>query len=235
MLWRVRRTGGARSALRRAVRWAGIDGNPLRRGVDRVERAMFVLLAIAFAVAVPLLVPLAGRAAWTSSIRLVRAEQSWRQVDAVLQTRTPARSQGYDTAATLWEPARWRAPSGAMRSGLVPVEPGTPAGATTMIWVTESGRYTGIAPLTTGLITFRVVTIEVIAASGLAALALLLGVAVRWAGNRRRMAYWAIEWACFGPRWSARHRPRLCRFLFARCPSAPRRAFRGVLLDRCWP
>lgn len=235
MLSRVRATGGVALAMRRAGRWAGMDGNPLRRGVDRVERATFGLLAIGFAVAVPLLVPLAGRAAWTSSIRLVRAEQSWRQVDAVLQTRAPARLQGYDTAATLWEPARWRAPSGAMRSGLVPVEPGTPAGATTMIWVTDAGRYTGVAPLTTGLVTFRIVTIEVLAASGLAALALLAGVGVRWAGNRRRMAYWAIEWACFGPRWSARHRPRLFRFLSAGCPAAPRRDFHGVLLDRCWP
>ena len=126
----------------------------------------------------------------------------------MLLARAPAGLRDYDSPATVWEPARWRAPSGAMRSGLVPAGPGTPAGATVLIWVTGSGRYAGMAPLITGLVTFRVVTIEVITASGLAALALLAGVAVRWFGNRRRMAYWAIEWACFGPRWSARHRPR---------------------------
>src|ERR1700691_1747916 len=133
--------------MRRAVRWAGIDGNPLRRGVDRVERATFVLLAIGFAVAVPLLVPLAGRAAWASSLRLVRAEQSWRQVDAMLLSRAPARLQGYDSATTFWEPARWRAPSGPMRSGLVPADAGTPAGATVSIWVTGPRRHPATGPL----------------------------------------------------------------------------------------
>jgi len=50
----------------------------------------------------------------------------------------------------------------------------------------------------------RAIAIEVLTAAGLAAAALLLAIAVRWLMNRRRMTYWAIEWACFGPRWSSR-------------------------------
>ena len=47
--------------------------------------------------------------------------------------------------------------------------------------------------------------IEVLTVAALAIIALLLAAFVRWLTNRRRMTYWAVEWDCFGPRWSARH------------------------------
>jgi hypothetical protein len=191
--------------MRRAVRLAGMDGNPLHRGIDRVERALWVLLAVAFVVAVPMLVPLAGNVTRTENVRLLRQEQSWREVKAVLVTSAPARMDGYSSASTEWVAGSWRAPSGAHRTGLVPVTPGSPAGTHVNVWVDRQGAITNLPPLTFDAITFRVAVVEILTAIGLAMAGIGMGCAIRWVTNRRRMAYWAIEWACFGPRWSAKH------------------------------
>jgi hypothetical protein len=190
--------------MRRAARLAGMDGNPLRSGIDRVERALWVLLAIAFVIAVPVLVPMAGRVARAENLQLLRQEQSWREVKAVLLTAAPARMEGYGSAATVWVSGRWQAPSGARRTGLVPTAPGTPAGSSVSIWVNRHGAITNLGPLSGDAVTFRVIAVEILTAIGLAMAGFGTGCAVRWAANRRRIACWAIEWACFGPRWSAR-------------------------------
>ncbi len=195
-----------RLAFVRLIRWAGLDGNPLRRGIDRTERAAWTLLVIAFTIAAPVLVPMAGRAAKADSLRLVRLERSWRQVSAVLLKHAPRRLDSYNSALTVWVPGRWQAPAGGIKTGLVPTAPGTPAGSVVRVWVTASGQLTGTHPFTADLVGLRVVALEVLTAVGLALSTLVLAIAVRWLMNRRRMTYWAIEWACFGPRWSARRK-----------------------------
>jgi hypothetical protein len=187
------------------ARWAGLDDNPLRRGIDRVERAVWLLLAVAFLVAAPMLVPLAGRMARVDGIGEVRRERLWRQVNAVLVRRAADRFDGYGADGAVWVQGRWRAPSGAARIGLVPVAPGAPAGTVVRIWVDRAGRVTGRPPVTVGLVTVRVIAVEVLALTGLAFAALLFAGFVRWVLNRRRMTVWDSEWACFGPRWTTRH------------------------------
>jgi hypothetical protein len=139
-----------------------------------------------------------------NGLRLVRLERSWRDVRAVLVKHAPHELGGYNSALSVWVPGRWQAPSGAIRSGLVPARPGAPAGSVVKVWVTSSGQLTGRPPFTADLIRMRATFIEFLTAAGLAAATVLLGIAVRWLMNRRRMTYWAIEWACFGPRWSTR-------------------------------
>jgi hypothetical protein len=206
----VRRTGdrsrwNTSRPLRRAARLAGMDGNPLRRGIDRAEQVFWLLLAVAFLIAVPLLVPMAGGATRASNMRLVDAERSWREVSAVVLTAAPARMNGFSASETVWVYGRWRTPAGARRTGLVPAAPGTPAGASVKVWVDQRGAVTGQGPVTADIVTFRVILIEVMTAIGLSLTGVGLGWLVRWAMDRRRLACWAIEWACFGPRWSARH------------------------------
>ncbi|HXS61368.1 MAG TPA: hypothetical protein VN767_00740, partial [Streptosporangiaceae bacterium] len=216
----VRRTGGlatmARRGSRRVVRFAGADGNPLRRGIDRMERALWILLLIGFLSAAPMLAPMAGRAAQSSSSGQVRNERSWREVRAVLLQRSPDHFYGYSSSEADWVRGRWRAPTGRVMTGMIPAEPGTPAGTSVPIWVDHDGRLTHGQPLTAGLVSARVVAVEVLAVAGLAIFALLLAAGIRWFTNRRRMTYWTIEWDCFGPRWSARH-------------------LAGEVLDRRWP
>jgi hypothetical protein len=194
----------------------------LRRGVDRFERVVWILIAAGFVVAAMMLAPMAGRAAQSVSSGQVRHERSWREVHAVLLKRAPDPPYDYNSTEAVWVRGRWRAPAGRVIVGMIPTTPGTPAGAVVPIWVDHDGRLTGRQPLTADLVSARIVAIEVLAVSGLAAIALLLAVGVRWLANRRRMTCWAIEWACFGPRWSARH-------LASPHPLEP------ALLDHGWP
>jgi hypothetical protein len=187
------------------AKFVGADGNPLRRGIDRFERAMWVLLAAGFLVAAPLLVPMAGRAAASASSGQVRHERTWREVKATLLQKAPDHFSGYSSAQAVWVHGRWQAPNGRILVGMIPATPGTPAGAQVPIWVDRTGQLTGGQPLTSNLVSARVVAIEFLAVAVLGILALLLAAFVRWLTNRRRMTYWAIEWDCFGPRWSARH------------------------------
>lgn len=167
---------------------------------------MWVLLAISFFVAAPIVAPMAGQAARTANLTEVRSQASWREVSAVLIRQAPQQFDGYNSQMTVWVPGRWRAPSsGASRTGLVPAAPGTPAGSVVRIWVDSAGQLTGRRPLTSSVVGVRVAAVESLAATALAVLALALAWLVRWVSDRRRMTYWAIEWACFGPRWSARH------------------------------
>lgn len=182
----------------------GADGNPLRRGIDRMERAVWILLAAGFLATAPLLAPMAGRAAQSTGAGQVRHERSWREVNAVLLERAPDHFGSYSSSTAVWVRGRWRSPDGQVMTGMIPAEPGTPAGAVVPIWVDHSGQLTGGQPLSAQLVSARVVAVDVLAVAGLAVLALLIAAGVRWLTNRRRMTYWAIEWDCFGPRWSTR-------------------------------
>jgi hypothetical protein len=211
----VRRTGGrspkarkARQIIRRLARWIGADGNPLRRRVDRVEIAARVLLLAAFFSVAPLLVPLAGNLASSYGMRQVRQERSWRMVDAVLRRSAPPQTYGYGSMTTYWVPARWTAPDGAARSGLVPIKAGTTQGSVAHIWVDRTGDVTGRSPMTTGLVSSRAVLARIGTVAGLALALLALAGLLRALLDRRRMTCWAMEWAAFGPRWSARRWPR---------------------------
>lgn len=207
---RVRRTGGRRRRRRvrppihRVAGWAGIDRNPLRRGIDRIERALWIILVLAFFASAPLLVPMVGRVARVDSLDQVRQDRSWRQVNAVLLKHAPNQVYGYNTTGTVWVSGRWRAPSGAAKSGMVPTSLGAPAGTVVRVWVDQAGRLTDGHPLTAGDVGEQVLGVEVLLVIGLAVAAAILAGLARWLANKRRMAYWRAEWACFGPRWSTR-------------------------------
>jgi hypothetical protein len=210
----VRRTGDrslnrtTRPLSRRFAGWIGADGNPLRRRMDRFEGGVRLILVLAFLVAAPLLAPAAGQLTEASGLRQVHQEASWHQVDAELTRSAPPQYYGYGSMATFWVAARWRTPSGATREGVVPTRTGTQVGTKVSIWVDGAGRATGRRPMTVGMVKIRTVLAEFLTVTGVALALLALGGLVRMLLNRRRMAYWGIEWACFGPRWSTRRWPR---------------------------
>jgi len=176
--------------------------------MDRLEGAVRLILVLTFLVVAPLLAPAAGHQTEISGLRQVRQEASWRQVNAVLLRSAPPQYYGYGSMATFWVAARWRAPSGATRRGVVPTRTGVEAGTKVSIWVDTAGRVTGRHPMTVGMVKVRAVLVEFLTVTGVALALLALGGLVRLLLNRRRMAYWGIEWACFGPRWSTRRWPR---------------------------
>jgi hypothetical protein len=176
--------------------------------MDRFEGAVRLILVFTFLIAAPLLAPAAGHQSELAGLRQVHQETSWRQVDAVLLRSAPPQYYGYGSMATFWVAARWRAPSGAIRTGVVPTRTGVQAGTKISVWVDGAGRVTGRRPMTVGVVKVRTFLVEFLTVAGVALALLLLGGLVRLLLNRRRMAYWGIEWACFGPRWSTRRWPR---------------------------
>lgn len=208
---RVRRTGGRRKRrltrppIRRIAGWMGVDRNPLRRGIDRVERALWIILALAFFAVGPTLVSMAGQAARAGGIAEVRQQQSWHQARAVLLRHAPYQMYGYNASGAVWVKGRWGSPGGT-RYGLVPTVVGAPAGTVVRVWVNQAGRLTGHGPLKAGDVGARVMAIEMLAGVGLAATLLTLACLIRLLTNRRRMAYWSCEWASIGPRWSTRRK-----------------------------
>lgn len=66
--------GGARRYPARWVRWIGVDGNPLRRGTDRMEAAVRLAMVILLVVAVPVTAVFAGQLADHVALHTV---QTW--------------------------------------------------------------------------------------------------------------------------------------------------------------
>jgi hypothetical protein len=179
------------------------EDNPLHRHVDRIESAILAGLVVAFFVAAPLLCIAAVRVAGAAAIREQRAESGWRQVPAVLLQSAAAGQVGQDGELDAsWVSARWLAPDGAPRHGLVAVALNAQRGQRMTVWVTPDGQLTR-PRLTRAQVLQWEATGAILAPIGLAALLVVAGCAVRVLANRRRMAEWTRAWAAAGPRWSS--------------------------------
>jgi cytochrome c-type biogenesis protein CcmH/NrfG len=187
-------------AERRAglARRLGLDGNELRRTSDRIEAWFLLALIVAF-------VPLAGvatsaAARWVHAYGAyeVRADQSLRQVTAVL---LPGAAGSSPTGSTWsWEPARWTA-DGVKRTGYVPADPGTPAGTAIPIWVNDTGQAQP-PPVTGTQVTARVVLVAIATPPAVALGLWLTWRALRWRLDRHRLARWARAWSSVEPLWT---------------------------------
>src|SRR5215469_2425917 len=189
--------------LQRLRRIVTGDDNSLRRCVDKLESAIVSSLVVVFLVAGPVLAIVAIQTVGSAATREQRAESTWRQVPATLTQSAAAGLVGLDGEwDASWVTATWRAPDGAHKNGMLPVELNATAGQRVMVWVTQTGRLTH-QPLTTAAVIDR----EVVAAIAVpAALAVLLSItawAVKAAANRRRIVGWTKAWETIGPRWSS--------------------------------
>jgi hypothetical protein len=123
----------------RRSRMLGWDRNPLRRRIDRVEAAMVAGVIAVFLIAAPVLAAVAGQWIGFAGIQQQRAEAAWRLVPVTVQgsaqwDNSPA------AAGTIWVLARWTAPDGQVRRGLITVSPGDAADGSAPVWVTRSAR-----------------------------------------------------------------------------------------------
>jgi hypothetical protein len=180
----------------------GTDGNPLRRGADKIDAwlapaAVALFLALCPAVAL-------GMSAWAhaGNAAVVRAQQSWQPLKGVLLKAAPgpAESDGGSNIWMVWAPARWTA-GGKTVHGQAPVPAGSRAGSTVTVWLNRRGQVE-VPPAGPSQVAGLADTATVI---GLAALAVLLA-GVTWltrrALDRRRLACWETAWLAVGPRWS---------------------------------
>jgi hypothetical protein len=191
-------------SLARLARWLGFDRNPLRRGTDRVEAALRLILILLVVVAVPVAAVAAGR--WADHYALHRAQAQRavnHQVTAVLLEDAPATGipDPYTSVQTAWVPARWQPPGQPPRTGQVLAVIGARKGSAVQTWVDPSGAVTD-PPLER-----RVIVGDVwlaVMATGLMSLLVLLtaGVLARRVLDRRRLRAWEAEWRASGPLWS---------------------------------
>jgi hypothetical protein len=185
---------------RRRVGVLSLGTSPLRRDVDRVEAGIFAGLLVAFLIGAPLLAVAAGWWEHGAAAAEQRAQRSVHLVTAVLLEDVPdivAGSGAWDAGAL----ARWMAPDGKSRVGVVLDVEGTKAGSRLRIWVDGSGRQAD-PPLTRRAAESRVITAAALASAAFAITLLAVGICLRWLLNRRRLAGWGTAWADIGPRWT---------------------------------
>jgi hypothetical protein len=188
--------------LARAAQLTGRDHNPLRRYVDKVECAVLMSLILAFLVGAPFVAIAAGRAADSSAQRARIAAQGDREVQAVLLQSAAAGQVDLDgTVDASYVNARWVAPDGVSRTGILAVPLNARAGDRAEVWVTRAGVLTG-APPGRGEQLEATAVAAATSVAGLAALLLVLGVIIRITANRRRLARWSRAWKTVGPDWS---------------------------------
>lgn len=196
--------GTWRAGWARCARALGLDHNPLRRTVDRVETGVRLAALVLLLTAVPAAALLAGRTADHVFLRDAHAQQATdRQVTATLtqSAGTSRAADPYSSVQTTWARARWTAPNGTARSGQVLVMAGAAAGSTVQIWINASGVATD-PPAGTKDVTAEVAVAVLI--TGTTLILVLLGaeaLACR-SLDRRRSAAWDAEWRAIGPRWS---------------------------------
>ena len=191
-------------SLARLARWLGIDRNPLRRGTDRVEAALRLVMILLVVAAVPAAAVAVGR--WADHYALHKAQAQMaadHQVTAVLLRDAPAigTPDPYTSVQTAWVPARWQPPGQPPRTGEVLALVGARKGSTVRTWIDPSGAITD-PPLNHRVIVGNV-WLAVTATCLVSWLLLLVaGVLVRRGLDRGRLRAWEAEWRANGPLWS---------------------------------
>ena len=194
--------------LARLARWLGFDRNPLRRGTDRIEAALRLVMMIMLVTAVPAAAVLAGQQADHVALSRAHAQQAADHlVSAVLLEQAPATGtpDPYTSVQTTWVLARWQPPGLPPRTGQVLAPVGALKGSTVRTWINPSGAVTD-PPLDHRDIAGDV-CIAVVATCLVSWLVLLAsGALARRLLDRRRLNAWDAEWRASGPLWSGRAR-----------------------------
>jgi hypothetical protein len=191
--------------LARLLRGRRFDRNPLRRRSDRAETVVLGALLATFLAAAPFAAYIAGSLAHATYAREAQAQRATlRQVPATLLQATP-KITAYPGAGVipLGVDARWRAPDGQVRTGLLFAPPGAAAGSTILVWVNHAGQQAD-PPLGRAQLATRARLAEELTVGVLAITLTVIGWLARRSLNRRRMAAWDADWLATGPRWTSR-------------------------------
>jgi len=193
-------------SLARLARWLGFDRNPLRRGTDRIEAALRLIMIVLVVLAVPAASVAVGR--WAYHHALHRAELQRvvdHQVTAVLLQDVPGSGipDPYTSAQTSWVLGRWQPPGQPPRTGQVLAVAGARKGSTVRAWIDPSGAITDPPLEHRDIVGYVCVAVT---ATWLVSWLVLLaaGTLARRVLDRRRLGAWETEWRACGPLWSGR-------------------------------
>ncbi|MEV6212868.1 hypothetical protein [Kitasatospora sp. NPDC051914] len=197
-------THGTRSWQRHLRRALGTEHNALARAADR-SRSRSLVLAVLAVVLAALLGAAAARACLVSAERrAAAAAPHLHRIEAVLVTPTRNTAGTADAVAGRYRAAaEWTYPSGQHNTGTVQLSRPTPTGATTAVWVGDSGQLAAAPRSTADLVSDAVCLGLFVFGCLLVLTACTLG--LRLAGlDRRADAAWQHAWAELEPVWSGR-------------------------------
>jgi hypothetical protein len=156
-------------------------------------------LAAVFLAGAPLAAVVTGHLTYACGARAAHAQRAAvHPVHAVLLATAPA--AGY-TGFLSQVRARWTAPDGARRTGMVLAQPRQRAGSTVRVWADAAGRLTGPPP-TARQVRGQAVVAAVLAPVCLGWILLYAGQLAHYLLGRRRLAAWDAEWRTTGPQWT---------------------------------
>jgi hypothetical protein len=177
------------------------DRNPLRRGIDRLEITIFVVLFAMVCATAPFLAAAASGWEHSASEREMRAQRAaYHQIKATLVD--DAQDSGAYPVLIAEANARWVAPDGRTMTDLLQVPEGAQAGSAIWIWTNPSGQL--VTPLLPNQIGTRDGVAAAAAVACLGTVAVLAGFAIHRTLSRRRMTAWGIDWMATEPRWNTR-------------------------------
>ncbi|WP_405486507.1 hypothetical protein [Streptomyces sp. NBC_00096] len=182
----------------------GTSPNPLRRTADRTRTRWLLAFALSALVAALCGVGV-GLAVWNVDSRTAREEAE--HVHRITATTLGAAELAPDSwsggvAASVAQ-AAWQFPSAARHTGLVKVQPKTPAGSSVVIWVDDTGRTVQVPP-SAGERAFAAMTVGATVAALIALTAAgVVHLRLRTV-EARSLSMWERDWRRVEPGWSGR-------------------------------
>lgn len=186
------------------ARRLALDGNELRRPVDRVRVWATVGAVLLFLGGAPLVARPVMTVMHDSSVRTAQTQARQRHPVGAVLPHGAAPSVAMEGIIPDRVMARWPGPDGRWHRGFVEMSVRVPAGGTARIWVDDRGRPVA-KPLTASQIRGRTALGAAGAGFGLALVVGLAALVLRWRLDRRAYAGWELEWAVMEPRWTRRN------------------------------
>lgn len=196
---------GPSGHIARLWRCIHIGRNPLARTSDRVEGALLLLVVLGILIALPVAAFL-GAGTYEGQLALSQQQRASRHLAVATLTEDapnpiPATDGALTPSLTAMVHARWTGADGAERVGTIAADPGTAAGTTVPIWLTDAGD-PAEAPMSEPDVTTSAV-LSAFFAWLTAVLILLVGYrAGRFLLDRGRVRRWDVEWASVGEKWA---------------------------------
>ncbi|WP_054812836.1 Rv1733c family protein [Nocardia arizonensis] len=189
-------TTGSIDIVRRTCRRVGLDRNPMRRGEDRWQTGIAVLLAVVVLAAVPLVILFVGLPVHAAETRAVQTQTArLHKVDATVTEV----GQAPLYAPIIPVKLTWRDADGTVHTGDYHSDIVVKVGATLPIWLDSADRV--VEPPASDRALSRAV-LTCLAVHGAVLIACVGSyLALRGGLDRRRARLWETEWAKVGLTW----------------------------------
>jgi hypothetical protein len=205
MARRRQRTKTRHSRTLRVRRSLGLDRNPLRRSIDRLEAWVRCTLVVLFLTCGPLVAALVAHSVESAAQLAGRTQAALHRVTArVLKEMPPAKGCANWPCEQIDVLASWTTPAGLVRTGLIPVTGAVNVGSSLAVWLNDRGQPVG-PPTSRSWAVSEATAAGVGTLGAVALICLFSATGTARALQRRKLAHWEADWLVIGPRWTKRH------------------------------